>query len=108
MRALVDQLFRALGCAHAAADAAAGFPGDAVPRATNSRPSHGGVQIDDLDFGERGELAQHLERRIAFERFVAALDQLDDFAVHEIDAGNNHLLTGTWWPARNCLRSPTV
>ena len=43
----------------------------------------------------------------AFERLLAALHQLDDLAVHQIDAGNNHsrAYTGNAGAARNRLRS---
>ena len=56
----------------------------------------GGIEIDHLDLGKGGELAQHLVGAVAFERLLAALDQLDDFAVHQVDAGNDHavILTG--------------
>ena len=47
----------------------------------------------------------------AFERLLAPLHELNDLAVHQIDAGNDHectLLTGTPSPSRYCFRSSTV
>lgn len=43
---------------------------------------HGGIEIDNLDFRESLKALQHGERGIAFESFIAALDELDDFAAH--------------------------
>ena len=65
-------------------------------------PADGGVEVDDLDLGEGREALEHLQRRVAFERLLAALDELDDFAVHQIDAGNDHavLLHGDAVPYR--------
>ena len=59
--------------------------------------------------GKAFEEAQHLVYRFAFKGFFAALDELDDFAVHEIDAGNDHAagLTGTLASSSARLRSAT-
>ena len=60
--------------------------------------AHGGVEIDHLDLRKGGELAQHLVGAVAFQRLLAALDQLDHLAVHQVDAGNDHAVTRTGMP----------
>ena len=59
---------------------------------------------------EGGELAQHFVGAVAFERLLAALDELDDFAVHQIDAGNDHAVVLTGMPrlSRSSLSRFTV
>ena len=98
VRALLEQRARASTRAHAAADAAYGLRGQHAHQVVVRSAAHGGVEIDHLDFGEGGELAQHLVGAVAFERLLAALDQLDHFAVHQIDAGNDHAVTRTGMP----------
>ena len=49
--------------------------------------SDSGIEVDDLDLGERGEALQHAFGRVAFEGLFAALNQLDHFAVHQVYAG---------------------
>ncbi len=51
---------------------------------------HRGIEIDNLDLGKGCELAQHLVRRVALERLIAALNELYDLAVHQVDTGNDH------------------
>ena len=108
MRALIDQAAGAIGSADASADAAAGSGGEQFHQRAVFAVAHRGVEIDDLNLREGREFAQHLQRRVAFQGLIAALHKLDDFAVHQIDARQNHLRTGTPRAARNCFRSPTV
>ncbi len=90
MGALIEQACGALGGADAAADAACGLAARSCDKVVVGAVADGGVEIDDLDLGEGGELFEHGERAVAFERLLAALDELDDFAVHQIDAGDDH------------------
>ena len=91
VRALPDQRLRALDGAHAAAHARDGFRGQHAHDSVVRAAAHGGVEIDHLDFGKGGELAQHLVGGAALEGFLAALDQLHHFAVHQVDAGEDHV-----------------
>src|SRR5579871_437483 len=105
---LIDQPSRAVGSPHTAADSADSLRSDELDQGGIFTGAHGRVEIDHLDLREGGEFAQHFERRVAFEGFFAALNELDDLAVHEIDARNDH--TRTWVPraARYVFKSPTV
>src|SRR5579884_3557553 len=98
--ALVDEAYGPLDSADSAADAAAGAGGEQFHHCRIFPVAHGGVQINDLNFGEGGKAAEHFERGIAFQGFFAALHQLHDLAVHEIDARKDHNRTGTRCAAR--------
>ena len=87
MRALSHERLGSLGRAHAAANARYRTARQQSQQVIVLAFAHSGIEVDHLDLGEGGEFVQHLERRAAFQRFVAALDQLDYLAVHEIDAG---------------------
>ena len=78
-----------------------GLRGHQADQAAIRSSAHGGVQIDDLDFREGGEALQHFAGRIGFESFLAALDELDDLAVEQVDAGENHGAFRTGMPPRS-------
>src|SRR5581483_9368415 len=107
-RALSDQAARTIRSSDAAADAAARTGREQLDDRGVFALSHGGIQIDDLDFRESRELAQHLQGRISLQGFLATLDELDDLPAHEIDAGDDHFLMGTPRAVRNSFSSPTV
>ena len=82
-----DRPFRA---ANAPAHAAALAPAQFAHNVSLGLATHGGIEIDDLDFLKAGEFGKHGQRVRQFQRFSPALDKLDHFATHEINAGNNH------------------
>src|SRR6185437_2552899 len=94
--ALFKQFAGALGRTDAPADSHGRLRGKLFHEAAIGATPHGGVEIDDLNLGKALEGAKHFIDR-SFKSFFTALDQLNDFAVHQIDAGNNHAggLTGT-------------
>ena len=102
---LLDQRTRTFHCAHTAAHAATRPSSKYAHQFIIRAASESGVQIDHLDLGECGEPAQHLLRTIAFERLLAALDELDHFAVHQIYARDDHAVTRTGMP---CLSSSSL
>ena len=108
--ALRQQRLRALHGAHAAADASHGLRGEHLDQVVVRAAAHGGIEIDDLNLREGGEASQHLFGAVAFERLLAALHQLDDLAVHQIDTGNDQCVFLTGMPARSrySFRSSTV
>ena len=86
-RALFDQRLRALHRADAAAGANRGVGRQMrTSPSFEPRPIAASRSITWIS-GNPANFAQHLMRRIAFERLLAALHQLDDLAVHQIDAG---------------------
>ncbi len=108
-RALLDQFLRPFHGAHAAANARHGVGRQVLDDGVVGAASQRRIQVDHLDLGERGEPAQHLLRRPAFQRFLPALNELDHLAVHQVDARNDHAgLTATPCLARYSFRSPTV
>jgi hypothetical protein len=60
--------------------------------------AHGGIEVNYLNLGEGRELAQHFFRRIGFQGFLAALNQLHHLAFHQVDARQNHGATRTGMP----------
>ena len=90
-RALLDQRSRALHGADAAADADAPLarPACAPASSFEPRPMAASRSITWIS-GNAAKRSQHRFGRIAFQRLFAALHQLDDLAVHQIDAGNDH------------------
>ena len=98
-RALLHQRAGALLGADAAADARSGAGSQQAHQVVVRAVADGGVEVDDLDFREGGEPAQHFERRIAFERLLAPLHELDDLAAHQVNARQDHAacLTGMPW-----------
>jgi hypothetical protein len=99
VRALREQRLRARSTVRTPPPTRAhGFRGQHAHQIVVRAAAHGGIQIDHLDFGEGGELAQHLLGAIALQRLLAALDQLDHLAVHQVDAGDDHAVTRTGMP----------
>ena len=66
------------------------FDGEHFHQIVVGSAAHRGIQIDHLNLRKRGKFAQHFIRAVAFEGFLAALHELDDFAIHQIDTRNNH------------------
>ena len=107
---LLDEGDRALWRANAAANATLGATGEEFNDSVIGTAAHSCIEVDDLNFGEASEALQHDEGSVAFEGFFAALDELNDFAVLEVDTGDDHafFLTGMLCWARKLLRSLTV
>ncbi len=90
-RALLDQRSGPLDRTHAAADARHRLRRDQLRTSSSfDAAAHGGIQVDHLNLRKGRELAQHLERSVRLQRLLAALHKLHDFAVHQVDAGNDH------------------
>ena len=108
--ALLYQRPRALGGAHSAADTAHRPRGQQLDQPVIRPSSEGGIEVDHLNLRKGGELLQHDQRRVAFERFFAALDKLHYLAVHQVDAREDQavFLTGMPWRSSCSLRSETV
>src|SRR5258708_4909846 len=89
MCALLDQRPRALDGSDPATDAAYRPRRQQLDQIVIRSAAYGRIEIDDLNLRKRGELLQHDQRRVAFERFCAALDELHYLTVHQIDTGEN-------------------
>jgi hypothetical protein len=70
---LGHQFRRAVHGSHSASDSRYGARRQHFDKNLVGTPPHRGVEVDYLNLRERREFAQHLERCIAFERFIAAL-----------------------------------
>jgi hypothetical protein len=94
-RPLLDQGACPLHASHPAAHARRRPAGQHPHQFVVGAAAHGGVQVDDLNFGKRGEALEHGFGRIGLQDFLAALHQLHHLAAHQIDAGEYHAgLTG--------------
>ncbi len=107
---LGQQFLRPFYSSDSAAHARGRFRREHLDEVVVRASAHGGVEIDDLNLRERGEASQHFLGAVAFERLLAALHELDDLAIHEIDTRNDHwaFLTGIPARSRDSLRSLTV
>ena len=74
VRALFDQGPRTLDGAHPAADAAHCSRREELDQLVIRSIADGGIEIDHLNLRKGGELRQHRQRSIPFERLLAALD----------------------------------
>src|SRR5579871_777845 len=103
--ALLDQSTSALDRAHASTYPRGGFGRQHAYEIIVGAAAHGGIEVDHLNLRECGEAAQHLLGRIGLQSLLAALHQLDDFALHQVDAREDHavFLTGT-----PCLSSSSL
>src|SRR5712691_1323626 len=110
VRALLDKRTRPLDGAYAAADPAYRTRRQQLDQIVIRPAAESGVKIDHLNLRKCGELFEHDQRGVAFERLFAALDELHHLAVHQIDAGENHplFLTGMPWRSSCSFRSDTV
>src|SRR6478752_7071394 len=107
---LLDQRPRTLDGAHSAADTANGPRSQQLHQSVIRAAADGRIEIDHLNLRKGGELFQHRQRRIAFERLLAALNELHNLAIHQIDTGENQgvFLTGMPWRSSCSFRSETV
>ena len=101
------QLHGAADVTHAASHPALRASGEELDKAVIRALSHGRIEVDHLDLREGCETLEHLLGRVAFERLFTALDELDDLAAHQVDAGNDHMVVLTGMPcwSRNSFRS---
>jgi len=92
-RAGVDHLARAVHRPDPSADTAGALRRHTANQVVVVAGRHRSIEVDELDHREVLEAADPAEDVGAFDGDPVALDELDDFAAFQVDAGNEHA-----WP----------
>src|SRR5690349_10856726 len=93
LRTEFQETFGLCCSSNSAADSRCGVRGQPFDHSFVLSFADGSIEVDDLDGRESCEALEHPFGRVCLERFLPALDKLDDFAVHQIDARDDQRAT---------------